>query len=113
EVRNAGLTPAVTFAGGVAHEDVPQHLAAMDVAIAPYPALDNFYYSPLKLFEYMAAGRPVVASRVGQVAEVVVDGVTGLLFGPGEEVLEIFDRSANRHAVWSTSLRFLFEGSRA
>ena len=84
EVRNAGLTPAVTFAGGVAHEDVPQHLAAMDVAIAPYPALDNFYYSPLKLFEYMAAGRPVVASRVGQVAEVVVDGATGLLFEPGD-----------------------------
>src|SRR5438105_7478899 len=84
EVRNAGLTPAVTFAGGVAHEDVPQHLAAMGVAIAPYPALDNFYYSPLKLFEYMAAGRPVVASRVGQVAEVVVDGVTGLLFEPSD-----------------------------
>ncbi len=34
------------------------------------------YFSPLKLFEYMAAGRAVVASRVGQVAEVVVDGVT-------------------------------------
>ena len=41
------------------------------------------YFSPLKLFEYMAAGRAVVASRVGQVAEVVVDGVTGLLFEPG------------------------------
>jgi len=84
EVRKAGLMQAVTFAGGVAHEDVPQHLAAMDVAIAPYPALDNFYYSPLKLFEYMAAGRPVVASRVGQVAEVVADGVTGLLFEPSD-----------------------------
>ncbi len=83
EVRNAGLTEAVTFAGALAHEDVPHYLAAMDATVAPYPALDDFYFSPLKLFEYMAAGRAVVASRVGQVAEVVVDGVTGLLFEPG------------------------------
>jgi glycosyltransferase involved in cell wall biosynthesis len=55
----------------------------MDVSVAPYPALDEFYYSPLKLFEYMAAGRAVVASRVGQVAEILVDGETGLLFEPG------------------------------
>lgn len=84
EVQDAGLTHSVTFAGALAHEDVPQYLAAMDAAVAPYPALDNFYFSPLKLFEYMAAGRAVIASRVGQVAEVVVDGVTGLLFEAGD-----------------------------
>jgi glycosyltransferase involved in cell wall biosynthesis len=84
EVRETGLHEAVTFAGGVAHQDVPHYLAAMDVAIAPYPALEEFYFSPIKLFEYMAAGRAVVASRAGQVAEIVVDGVTGLLFEPGD-----------------------------
>ena len=84
EVRSAGLTQAVTFAGAVAHEEVPNYVAAMDVAVAPYPALDDFYFSPLKLFEYMAAGRAVVASRAGQVAQVVADGVTGLLFDPGD-----------------------------
>ena len=84
EVRKTGLEEAVTFAGGVAHQDVPHYLAAMDVAVAPYPALDQFYYSPLKLFEYMAAGRAVVASRIGQVAEMVADGVTGLLYEPGD-----------------------------
>ena len=83
EVRKAGLLEAVTFAGGVAHHDVPNYVAAMDVAVAPYPAMEGFYYSPLKLFEYMAAGRAVIASRVGQVAEVIEDGVTGLLFEPG------------------------------
>jgi len=86
EVRKKGLQEAVTFAGGVAHEDVPQYLAAMDVAVAPYPALDNFYYSPIKLYEYMAAGRAVVASRVGQVAETIQDGVNGLLFNPGDRM---------------------------
>jgi len=83
QVRNAGLEKAVTFAGRIAHEEVPKYLAAMDVTVAPYPAVDEFYYSPLKLFEYMAAGRAVVASRVGQVAEILVDGETGLLFEPG------------------------------
>jgi glycosyltransferase involved in cell wall biosynthesis len=83
QVRNAGLEKAVTFAGRIAHHDVPTYLAAMDVTVAPYPALDEFYYSPLKLFEYMAASRAVVASRVGQVAEILVDGETGLLFEPG------------------------------
>jgi glycosyltransferase involved in cell wall biosynthesis len=84
EIRNAGLVQAVTFTGALAHEEIPHYLGAIDAAVAPYPALDNFYFSPLKLFEYMAAGRAVVASRVGQVAEVVVDGVTGLLFEPGD-----------------------------
>jgi glycosyltransferase involved in cell wall biosynthesis len=84
QIRNAGLQGAVTFAGRIAHHAVPQYLAAMDVAVAPYPDLDEFYYSPLKLFEYMTAGRPVVASRVGQVAEILMDGATGLLFEPGD-----------------------------
>jgi glycosyltransferase involved in cell wall biosynthesis len=82
-VQKSGLQEAVTFAGRVAHQDVPHYLAAMDVAIAPYPPLDEFYYSPIKLFEYMAAGRAVVASRVGQIAQIVEDGVTGLLYEPG------------------------------
>jgi glycosyltransferase involved in cell wall biosynthesis len=86
QVRNMGLEDSVTFAGGVPHREIPQYLATMDAAIAPYPALEEFYYSPLKLFEYMAAGRAVVSSRIGQVAEVITDGVTGLLFEPGDRV---------------------------
>lgn len=84
EVRKKGLLHGVTFTGPLAQEDVPQYLAATDVAVAPYPALQDFYFSPLKLFEYMATGRAVVASRVGQIAEIVTDGVTGLLFEPGD-----------------------------
>jgi glycosyltransferase involved in cell wall biosynthesis len=84
QVRNMGLEEAVTFAGGVPHGEIPQYLTTMDVAIAPYPALEEFYYSPLKLFEYMAAGRAVVSSRIGQVAEIITDGINGLLFEPGD-----------------------------
>jgi glycosyltransferase involved in cell wall biosynthesis len=43
----------------------------------------DFYFSPLKLFEYMACGVAVVASCSGQIAEVVKHGKTGLLCPPG------------------------------
>lgn len=79
-----GLQEMVTTAGAVPHERVAALLRAMDVAVAPYPPAEMFYFSPLKLFEYMAAGRPIVASRVGQVREVIEDGVTGLLVEPGD-----------------------------
>jgi glycosyltransferase involved in cell wall biosynthesis len=84
EVARAGLEEVVTFADSVAHEEVPAYLAAMDVAVAPYPALVDFYYSPLKLFEYMAAGRAVVASRIGQIENVLRDEHTALLYEPGD-----------------------------
>jgi glycosyltransferase involved in cell wall biosynthesis len=84
ETRRLGLQEVVTFVGSVPHEDVPRYLAVMDVAVAPYPALEDFYYSPLKLYEYMAAGRAIVASKIGQVGEAVADGLTGLLYEPDD-----------------------------
>lgn len=79
-----GLRGRVHFTGAVDPDEVPGWLASMDVAVAPYPALEQFYFSPLKIFEYLAAGRPVVASRIGQVTELLRDGVTGLLVRPGD-----------------------------
>ncbi|GAB4426380.1 MAG: glycosyltransferase family 4 protein [Anaerolineae bacterium] len=78
-----GLAHAVHFTGAVAPADVPAWLASMNVAVAPYPNLPHFYFSPLKLFEYMAAGLSVVASRIGQIATIIDNGVTGLLCQPG------------------------------
>lgn len=83
-VKKDGLRSRVHFAGYVLYEKVPQYLAAMDIALAPYPKMELFYFSPLKLFEYMAAGKAVVASRVGQIAELVQDGENGFLFEPGD-----------------------------
>ena len=104
-VRDAGLRAAVTFTGTVPHHEVPRHIIAMDVAVVPYPALTETYYSPLKLFEYMAAGRPIVASRMGQVAEILEEGQTGLLFEPGN-VRELSDclRRIRRAAAWGEEL---------
>jgi len=82
--RKAGLEKAVTFTGIIPHEEIRDYLATVDVALAPYPVLENFYYSPLKLFEYMAAAKAVVASNAGQVAQIIRHRVNGLLYEPGD-----------------------------
>lgn len=79
-----GLESAVELSGAVAPDTVPDWLARMDAAVAPYPDLPDFYFSPLKIHEYMAAALPVVASRVGDLAGTVRHGTTGLLCPPGD-----------------------------
>src|SRR5262249_29411154 len=79
-----GLVDEVVFTGAVSPSEVPAFLASMDVALAPYPNLARFYFSPLKVYEYMAAGLPVVASCIGQLEELIEPGVNGLLVPPGD-----------------------------
>jgi glycosyltransferase involved in cell wall biosynthesis len=95
-VAHAGLTSCADFLGAVASQDVPTKLSAIDIAVAPYPATTNFYFSPLKVIEYMAAGRAIVASRIGQIEQMIEDGSTGLLVPPGDAVAfaEAFERLA-------------------
>jgi glycosyltransferase involved in cell wall biosynthesis len=78
------LDPHVRFTGYVPRERVPSLMAAADILVAPYEAEPFFYFSPIKLFEYMATGRAVVAARLGQIAEIVHDGVDGLLYDPAD-----------------------------
>jgi glycosyltransferase involved in cell wall biosynthesis len=84
EASARGLGTAVQFTGAVPPSEVPGLLASMDVGVAPYPNSANFYFSPLKVYEYMAAARPVVASRVGQLEKLIEPEVTGLLVPPGD-----------------------------
>lgn len=75
----------VTQLTGAVHADaVPGYLELMDVVVAPYPALPNFYFSPLKVYEYMAAARPVVASRIGQLNTLIKHGINGWHVPPGD-----------------------------
>ena len=84
EIGRCGLQEAVYFTGAVSPDQVPGWLASMNVAVAPYPMLAHFYFSPLKVFEYMAAGLPIVASRVGQIARIIQHDVNGLLVPAGD-----------------------------
>ena len=82
--RREGVEAMTTFTGAVPHEQVPAYLAALDVAAAPYPRTEHFYFSPLKLYEYLGAGRPVVAADIGQIRDCIRPGATGLLYPPGD-----------------------------
>jgi len=82
---NLGIQDAVHFTGLVKHAEVPSMIAAADIAVAPVPPMmHDLWLSPLKLYEYMASGTAVIASRVGQLAEVINDNHNGLLVPPGD-----------------------------
>ncbi len=82
--RRRGVEKQVTFTGALRHEEIPAVIRSFDVALAPYPRHSHdFYFSPLKLYEYMACGVPVVAARLGQIAESVKHGKTGWLYQAG------------------------------
>lgn len=78
-----GLHQATHFTGAVDPTEIPALLKSTDVAVAPYDDSPAFYFSPLKVYEYMAAGLPVVASRVGQLESIIQHGETGLVCEPG------------------------------
>jgi len=85
QASGLGLDHAVKFTGIVPHAEVPRYIAAADIAVVPYPPMQQeMWLSPLKLFEYMSSGRAVVASAVGQIVDVIQDGKNGLLVPPGD-----------------------------
>lgn len=78
-----GLSTRAFFTGAVAHADIPAYLDAMDIGAAPFEPMTGFYFSPLKVIEYLAAGLPVVASRQGDLPLLVGDA--GFLYEPGSK----------------------------
>ena len=85
-VEDSGAAGTVVFTGLVAQERGPEYLAACDILVAPHvrnPDGTPFFGSPTKLFEYMAMGRPIVASDLDQIGEVLEHGKTGWLVEPG------------------------------
>jgi glycosyltransferase involved in cell wall biosynthesis len=101
----AGGDQRFVFPGAVAHGDMPAALAAADIGVAPFdvarhpPLALAFYWSPLKVFEYMASGLPVVAPALPRLRELVADGVEGRLYEPAtphalaDALADLTDRS--------------------
>jgi glycosyltransferase involved in cell wall biosynthesis len=83
--KELGIQDKTIFTGWVPFTDVPHLISAADIAVAPYPKIDQgeFWFSPMKLFEYMACSKAIVASNLGQIADVIRDGENGLLVPAG------------------------------
>ena len=89
QAAQAGLIEGETvlFPGMIPAERAPELLAACDIMLSPTkPNADGspFFGSPTKIFEYMAAGRPIIASNIDQIGEVLSDEHTALLVTPGD-----------------------------
>ena len=90
--REAARWPGrFVFSGAVPYERVPALLGSADVGVAPFdtaphPALRaaGFFWSPLKIYEYMAAGLPVVTAAIPPLTTIIRDGVDGLIYPEGD-----------------------------
>ncbi|MCX5895729.1 MAG: glycosyltransferase family 4 protein [Proteobacteria bacterium] len=91
DIENAkkGMEPyaetKVDFKGYVSPGEVLHYVAASDILVIPNSGsspMSSLYTSPLKLFEYMASGRPMVASRVPSLCEILKDGGNAVLVEP-------------------------------
>ena len=131
EISARGLAAAAVVTGAVDPDEVPRFLASMDAAVAPHLPDEAFYFSPLKVYEYMAAGLPVVASRLGQLVDLAEEGRCALLCSPDDpgafaealsalrqdpELRRRLSRAArekvSRESTWDKVVDRLLEGTR-
>jgi glycosyltransferase involved in cell wall biosynthesis len=108
-----GITARVTFSGLIDRDGVAQRIRAFDVALQPR-AVD--YASPLKLFEYMACGKAIVAPNQPNIREILLDGENARLFDPMEKgafreaVLELAADEASRQRLGAAARRTILTG---
>ncbi len=79
--KGAGIEDCITITGVVDRHDIPAHVAAFDIAVQPKA---TEYASPLKLFEYMALGRAIIAPDQPNLREILTHGENALLFAPDD-----------------------------
>ncbi len=84
--ESLGVAERIEWTGVLPRSAALRRLAECDILLSPHTPLPNqpFFGSPTKIFEYMALARPIVASRLGQLGEVLEDRVTARLVTPGD-----------------------------
>lgn len=99
-----GLDTTCTFTGLVPHHKAALHLAACDILVSPHLGFEDgtkFFGSPTKLFEYMAMGKAIIASKLEQIGEIITDGVNGFHMAPGnaQQLAELIVQLAHDGAL--------------
>jgi glycosyltransferase involved in cell wall biosynthesis len=114
EAKNRGVSENFVFTGFVRYEEVPKYISAADVAIAPYKktgSMETFYFSPIKIFEYMACGKAVVASDLEIIRDLIRDTKCGLLAKAediddfAEKIKRLLDDEAQRKKLGENGRR--------
>ena len=81
KVKKKGLQDVFVFTGQVPYKKVPEYIGVMDICVAPHKK-DSNQASPVKIFDYMACGRPVVASDIEVAREIIGESECALLVSP-------------------------------
>lgn len=87
QIRKLGLEKHIAVQSAVPHHEIPALIASADICVAPLSLNDRNVTQgacPIKVLEYMAAGRPLLASNMPIVRELVREDVDGLLFSPND-----------------------------
>lgn len=81
-----GISDRVIFVGQVPHSDISKYAARCDCFVAPFPENKhyNFYMSPLKIFEYMASKKPIIATDLPSLRESLTNKENALLIPPND-----------------------------
>jgi len=89
EVNSKKLNDVITLSGAVNYSEIPNYIAAADIAIAPFsihgfkPLVKyGFWWCPVKLFEYLAMAKPVISISAGDIPKIVPHNRAGLLSSP-------------------------------
>jgi glycosyltransferase involved in cell wall biosynthesis len=117
-IREDNVGDSATLTGSVAHADIPGYLAACDILLSPHVHNADgtrFFGSPTKLFEYMAMAKPIIASGVGQIGDVIHDGVNGVLMKErdhidlAEKILALAENAVLRDQLGAAARRDAIE----
>jgi glycosyltransferase involved in cell wall biosynthesis len=81
-IKVLSLDNCVTVTGKIPHKLIPEYISGIDIAIQPNATL---YSSPMKIFEYMALGKPIIAPKLENIEEILEDKKTALLFIPNNK----------------------------
>jgi glycosyltransferase involved in cell wall biosynthesis len=86
-INQSSYRDTVIFTGKINQNESPQYLAACDILLSPHignPDGSKFFGSPTKLFEYMAMRKPIIASNLEQIGDILTHNKSALLVPPGD-----------------------------
>jgi len=107
-IKNRQLQNYVTLTGWITREEIPSHIATMDITLMPN---SNFYGSPIKVFEYMGMAKPTIAPQLSPIEEIITNGEDGILIEPGssdalrDAILDLIGKPEKRERMGLTGKR--------
>jgi glycosyltransferase involved in cell wall biosynthesis len=109
--KNRILEDKVKFLPHMSYDEIVINLLEIDILVAPYLYQEYFYFSPLKIFDYMAAGKAIVTSNIGQIGEILINDKEAILVKPGnhndyvEALINLIDSEDKRRFLGNNALK--------